>query len=163
MTSWYIRFAFPNTWKPNIASDTLCKQSIGKGDILTPHEATGEGVLMRLQHRERMLRSSIERVRKHPAKKEYRKELQKRGEALRKTTLFLQELANEENSKGLSSNNQRSKSELTKVANDVEGSSKEIAEAIRMLQKRTKGRSADERIRAVFRRRHEQGYCTAWN
>jgi hypothetical protein len=49
-----------------------------------------------------MLQNRIERVRKHPAKEEYRKELQKGEEALKKTTAFLLELASEENrTKGL--------------------------------------------------------------
>jgi hypothetical protein len=53
-----------------------------------------------------MLRNRIERVRKHPDKKEYRKELYKREDTLKNTTVFLQELASEENRlKGLSLEN----------------------------------------------------------
>jgi hypothetical protein len=68
-----------------------------------PRERMSEDKLMRHQHREKMLRNRIDRVRKHPGKKEYRKELHKREDTLKNTTVFLEELASEENrSKGLS-------------------------------------------------------------
>jgi hypothetical protein len=98
---------------------------------------------------------------------EYWKELQKREGTLEIQTAFLQKLALEENrSKGLLSKSgsgyankrrkltrskrQRFKLELTKEAGNSEKSSKEIVNAVRILQRRTSGRSADERERSGF-------------
>jgi len=88
--------------------------------------------------------------------------LEKREGAIKKTESFLQELAGEENkSKGLSSKSrsnhiskrrrlryskrQLSKVEPTQEVRNFEESPKEIVDAIRMLQRRKNGSSADER------------------
>src|SRR6266498_1847894 len=65
--------------------------------FFTSHERTREDKLMRYQHRERLLQNRIERIIKHPAKKDYQIKLQKREDTLKSTTAFIQKLASEEN------------------------------------------------------------------
>lgn len=60
------------------------------------------------------------------------------------------------------SKRQRFKLELTKEAGNSEKSSKEIVNAVRILQRRTSGHSADERERSGFAEGHGQGDCTVW-
>jgi hypothetical protein len=72
--------------------------------LFSPHELTRDVKLTRYEHRERMLQCRIERIKRHPVKEEYWKELQKREEALKVQEAFLQKQAGEENRvKGLSS------------------------------------------------------------
>jgi hypothetical protein len=135
---------------------------ISEKTFFIPRERMSEDKLMRHQHREKMLRNRIERVRKHPGKKEYRKELQKREDTLKNTTAFLQELASEENrSKGLSlesrdgyinrlrqlkySKRRRPKSKPSKEAGGFGEPTKDMVSAIRKSQRSTGGRPADER------------------
>jgi hypothetical protein len=116
-----------------------------------------------------MLRDRIERVRKYPGKKEYRKKLHKREDILKNTTAFLQELASEENrSKGLSlesrngyinqlrqlkySKRRRPKSKPTKVARGFGELIKDIVSAIRESKRNTGGRPADERRYNIVKR-----------
>lgn len=150
----------PISTQPLESQKTLC----------SPDVPTKEDELIRYQHREKMLQNRTERVKKHPAKEEYWKELQKREGTLKRTRAFLQELADEENrSKGLSSKTrsdyvnkrrrlryskrQRSKLKLTQEAGNFEESSKEIVDATRMLQRCTSGRSEDEGPRSGIAKR----------
>jgi hypothetical protein len=134
-----------------------------------PRERMSEDKPMQHQYREKMLRNRIERVTKHPDKKEYRKELHKREDTLKNTTAFLQELASEENrSKGLSlesrdgyinrlrqlkySKRRRPKSKPTKAAGGFGEPAKDIVSAIRKSQRSTGGRPADERRYSIAKR-----------
>ncbi len=142
---------------------------ISEKTFFIPRERMSEDKLMRHQHREKMLRNRIERVRKHPGKKEYRKELHKREDTLKNTTAFLQELASKENrSKRLSlesrdsyinrlrqlkySKRRRPKSKPTKAAGGFGEPAKDIVSAIRKSQRSTGGRPADERRYSIAKR-----------
>jgi hypothetical protein len=72
--------------------------------LFSPHKPTRDVKLTRYEHRERMLQCRIKRIKRHPVKEEYWKELQKREEALKVQEAFLQKQAGEENRvKGLNS------------------------------------------------------------
>jgi hypothetical protein len=130
--------------------------------FFTPHRATREDELMRYQHREKMLRNHIERVRKHPAKKEYRKELQKREETLRKRR----------HSCKSSTARRTDRKDYRQKSNDLSQSSlrQEVSRSLPKRLWRPPGDCKSVQRAAlwmrgaglVLRRRHEQGYRTVW-
>jgi hypothetical protein len=143
----------------------------------SPDGPTKDGELTMHEYRERMLQSRAERVKKHPVKEEYWRELQKREKTLKRTRVLLQELADEENrSKGLSSKSRsdyvskrrrlryskrrRSRLKLTQEAGTSEESSKEVGDATRMLQRCTSSATEDERTRPGSAERARSSYGT---
>jgi hypothetical protein len=65
--------------------------------LFNPLEPTKEDELIQYEHRTKMLQNRTDRVKEHPAKEEYWKELQKREGTVEIQAAFLQKLASEEN------------------------------------------------------------------